>query len=60
MQREDATTARGLKKLKDRCTLVVCANATGTHKVPCNLIGKYLQRSKTMADSVFLANKYLD
>ena len=40
MPLEDVTSTRGKKKAKDRVSLVVCANATGTHKVPCTLIGK--------------------
>ena len=37
---EDLSTTRGKKKAKERLSLVVCANATGTHKVPCTMIGK--------------------
>ena len=37
---EDAATTRGRKKAKERLTLVVCANATGTHKIPLCMIGK--------------------
>ncbi len=40
MPTEDISTARGAKKMKDRVSLVVCANATGSHKIPCALIGK--------------------
>jgi Tc5 transposase DNA-binding domain len=40
MPNEDVQTTRGLKKTKDRCTLIVCANATGSHKIPCAFIGK--------------------
>ena len=36
----DVSSVRGEKKVKDRLSLVVCANCTGTHKVPCTLIGK--------------------
>ena len=36
---KDLSTTRG-KKAKERLSLVVCANATGTHKVPCAIIGK--------------------
>ena len=36
---EDASSTRK-KKAKERVSLVVCANATGTHKIPCTLIGK--------------------
>jgi len=35
----------GQKKLRDRVSIVVCANATGSHKISCILIGK----SKTPA-----------
>ena len=28
------------KKAKERVSLAVCANTTGTHKIPCTLIGK--------------------
>ncbi|KAF0735534.1 hypothetical protein Ae201684P_022419 [Aphanomyces euteiches] len=38
---EDVGTARGEKKSKDRVSLVVCANATGSHKIPCAMIGKF-------------------
>ena len=37
---EDLSTTRGKKKAKERLSLVVCANATGTHKVPRTMIGK--------------------
>ena len=37
---EDVSSTRGKKKAKERVSLVVCANATGTHKIPCILIGK--------------------
>ena len=37
---EDLSTTRGKKKAKERLSPVVCANATGTHKVPCTMIGK--------------------
>ena len=37
---EDVSSTRGKKKAKERVSLVVCANATGTHKIPCTLIGK--------------------
>jgi hypothetical protein len=40
MPNEDVSTVRGKKKIKDRVTLVVCANATGSHKISCALIGK--------------------
>ena len=33
--------APGVKKSKDRVTLLCCANATGTHKLKPVLIGKY-------------------
>ena len=41
LQSEDSKTVRGKKKQKERVTLVVCANATGSHKLPLMMIGKY-------------------
>ena len=32
--------AEGMKKQKDRVTLMACSNATGNHKLPLVLIGK--------------------
>jgi hypothetical protein len=40
MPNEDISTTRGKKKSKDRVSLIVCANAVGSHKIPCALIGK--------------------
>ena len=40
MPHEDVSTVRGKKKIKDHVSLVVCANATGSHKISCALIGK--------------------
>ena len=40
MPDEDVSSVRGNRKFKDRVTLVVCANATGSHKLPITLIGK--------------------
>lgn len=40
MPNEDISTTMGKKKSKDRVSLIVCANATGSHKVSCSLIGK--------------------
>lgn len=40
MPDEDISTTRGKKKANDRVSLIVCANATGTHKIPCALIGR--------------------
>ena len=37
---EDVSSTRGKKKAKERVSLIVCANATGTHKIPCTLIRK--------------------
>lgn len=39
---DDRRAARGSKamKSKDRVTLTLCCNATGTHKVPVSMIGK--------------------
>jgi len=36
---EDVSTVQG-KKAKDRVTLVICCNATGTERVPITMIGK--------------------
>jgi len=40
MPYEDVSTVRGKKKIKDCISLVVCADATGSHKVSCALIAK--------------------
>ena len=40
MREEYISTTRGKKKSKDRMLLIGCANATGSHKFPCTLIGK--------------------
>jgi hypothetical protein len=40
MPNKDISTTIGKKKAKDRVSLIVCANACGTHKIPCALIGK--------------------
>ena len=40
MPNEDASTVRGRRIQKERVTLSVCANATGTHKLPLQMIGK--------------------
>jgi hypothetical protein len=40
MPNEDISTTRGKKKAKDRVSLIICANASGTHKIPYALIGK--------------------
>ncbi len=40
MPDEDISTTRGKKKSKDRVSLIVCANAVGTHKIPYALIDK--------------------
>ncbi len=40
MPDEDILTTRGKKKSKDWVSLIMCANAVGTHKIPCALIGK--------------------
>ena len=37
---EDVSTVRGRKKIKDHGSLAVRANATGSHKISCTLIGK--------------------
>jgi len=42
---DDRRTARGSKamKRKDRVTLTLCCNTTGTHKLPITMIGKAMQ-----------------
>jgi hypothetical protein len=40
MPNEDISSTRGKKKAKDRVSLIVCANAFGTHKIPYVMIGK--------------------
>jgi len=40
MPNEDISSTRGKKKAKDRVSLIVCANTSGTHKIPCVIIGK--------------------
>jgi len=40
MPNEDISSTRGKKKAKNRVSLIVCANASGTHKIPCVMIGK--------------------
>ncbi len=40
MPDEDISTTRGKKKSKDQVSLIMCANAMGTHKIPCRLISK--------------------
>jgi len=40
MSNEDISSTRGKKKAKDRVSLIVCANTSGTHKIPCVMIGK--------------------
>jgi hypothetical protein len=40
MLNEDISSTRGKKKAKDRVSLIVCANASRTHKIPCVMIGK--------------------
>jgi hypothetical protein len=40
MPNEDNASTKGKKKAKDRVSLIVCANASGTHKIPCVMIGK--------------------
>ena len=37
---ENVSSTGGTKKSKEQVSLVVCANATGTHEIPCTLIGK--------------------
>jgi len=40
MPDEDISITRGKKKSKDQVSLIVCANAVGSHKIPCALISK--------------------
>ncbi|XP_065667589.1 jerky protein homolog-like [Hydra vulgaris] len=40
MPTESLVTTRGKKKSKERVTLVVCSNATESHKILCSMIGK--------------------
>jgi hypothetical protein len=40
MPNEDISSTRGKKKAKDCVSLIVCANVSGTHKIPCIIIGK--------------------
>ncbi len=40
MSNEDISSTKGKKKAKDRVSLIVYANAFGTHKIPCVMIGK--------------------
>jgi hypothetical protein len=45
MPNEDISTTRGKKKTKYRVFLIICANASGTHKIPCALIRKLKKRA---------------
>ena len=48
MPNEDISTSRGKeKKSKDRVSLIVCANAVGTHKKPCAKRKKHLPVART-------------
>jgi len=38
MPNEDVSTVRGKKKIKDHDSMVVRANATGSHEISCSLI----------------------
>jgi len=40
MPNKDISNTRGKKKTKDCVSLIVCANASRTHKIPCVMIGK--------------------
>ncbi len=40
MPNKDMSTTKGKKKAKDWISLIVCANASGMHKIPCALIRK--------------------
>ena len=37
---EDVSSTRGKKNSEERVSLVICSNASGTHKISCTLIGK--------------------
>ena len=39
LKTEDVASTRGTKESKDRVTLTICANATGSHKLPLMMIG---------------------
>lgn len=40
MPNEDISTTKGKRKVKDWVSLIACTNASGSHKIPCALIGK--------------------
>jgi len=40
MPNENISSTRGKKKAKDHVSLIICANTSGTHKIPCVMIGK--------------------
>jgi len=40
MPNEDILSTRRKKKVKDRVSLIVCTDASRTHKIPCEMIGK--------------------
>jgi hypothetical protein len=40
MPNENISSTRSKKKAKDHVSLIVCANTSGTHKIPCVMIGK--------------------
>jgi hypothetical protein len=40
LKNEDPSSTRGTKEAKERVTITVCSNATGSHKLPLFMIGK--------------------
>jgi hypothetical protein len=63
MPNEDISSTRGKKKAKDRVSLIVYANASGTHKIPCVMIGKPKKLAciePTLASSLFQSSESMD
>jgi len=64
MPNEDISSTRGKKKTKDCVSLIVCANASGTHKIPCVMIGKPKEptciKGPTLANSLFQSSESMD
>jgi hypothetical protein len=59
MPNKDISTTRGKKKAKDWVFLIICANASRTHKIPCALIEK-LKKPACIKDrqwSIFYFNQ---
>lgn len=60
---EDVSNVRGKKKAKDRVTMVVCCNATGTDRLAITMIGKAKERAcirKFLANSIISAEECMD